>query len=1042
MVRKLSLMLVLTLGFVPLAAQALGLGDIRPNSALNQKFDAEIKLTSVAKGQIDDVRVSMASDAAFKRSGVDRIYLLSKLRFKPQLKSDGTAIIRVTSSEPIREPFLNFLIEVNWPKGRLVREYTVLLDPPVTLERKPAPIQAPTITREIVTPPKPQPKPQAPAKPMVKRAIKLAPSVHPAYTGALDEVKVKKNASLWVIARKHKHPGVDQHRMMMAIYHANPHAFIKNNINRLKKGAILRIPNKADILALEKREAQREYKHHVEAWHADTEIVRPDPGPLPEPAPEPEVMPEPEPEVQQAEAMEPEAPAEEAPAEVPAEAEPVVAEEAAPEPDGELKIATARPEGEGEAGPSEDSEADKTIARLKQELMIMEEDSERARGEGEELASRVDDLENQLEDIERLLELKSEQLANMQAALARSKEEQGFLEKSNKRLKGQLERSREEAASAPAPAMEETAPEAVKEEPETEIVMEEEPKEEAKPEPMAEETMEEAKPEPMAEEPMEEAKPEPMVEEPSQESVVQPIEEAETQPVQPVAEPPKKERPQEPGLLDEMMDNPTMLGVVVGVIIILLALGWILLSRKRTNATDFQESILLNTLQDEQESVLDEPADIRAHTEETSFLSDFSPSDIDALQDETGEVDPLSEADVYIAYGRYQQAEELIRQAIEKEPERSVLKYKLFEILYAVKNTDSFIALAEESAGTPVETSDNESWGKVLSMGKMLSPEHAMFAGADDMSADDDLFTLDDDLLDEELDENDFADLDATLTQADFSVDQEASEEEVESESEAEAESEVDFEIEAEAEAVAEAGEDIIELDDDLLDEELLNLSNELGEADTAIEDTALDLDDTVTELETSLDQDSLSIALDELEGLDGQEASSEQPEGEQEAEDDLMLSLADLEDESEKTVLSLQQDAGTDQDAAEESATELELDMTDTQSSLEEELLANEMEETVIDFPEDKAGKAEYELDDPMAELDSAEDSSELEDLEFDISPQEDMQDEVKTKLDLARAYAEMGDKDGAIDILEEVLSEGDETQKQEAEQIKESLS
>jgi len=294
MVRKLSLMLVLTLGFVPLAAQALGLGDIRPNSALNQKFDAEIKLTSVTKGQIDDVRVSMASDAAFKRSGVDRTFLLSKLRFRPELKTDGTAIIRVSSNEPIREPFLNFLIEVNWPKGRLVREYTVLLDPPVTLERKPAPIQAPTITRKSVTPP------QAPAKPVVKRAIKLAPSVHPAYSGALDEVKVKKNASLWVIARKHKHPGVDQHRMMMAIYHANPRAFIKNNINRLKKGAILRIPNKEDILALEKREAQKEYKLHVEAWHADTEIARPDPGPMPELVPEsmPEAMPEPEPEEQ------------------------------------------------------------------------------------------------------------------------------------------------------------------------------------------------------------------------------------------------------------------------------------------------------------------------------------------------------------------------------------------------------------------------------------------------------------------------------------------------------------------------------------------------------------------------------------------------------------------------------------------------------------------------------------------------------------------------------------------------------------------------
>ncbi len=933
--------------------------------------------------------------------------------------------------------------------------------------------------------------------------------------------------------------------MMMAIYHANPRAFIKNNINRLKKGAILRIPNKDDILALEKRAAQKEYKRHVEAWHADTEIVRPDPGPVPAPEPMPEVMPEPEQE-QPAVAQEAETAAE-APA---PEAEAKMVEEAAPEAEaGELKIATARPEGEGEAGPSEDSEADKTIARLKQELMITEEDSERSRGEGEELSSRVDDLENQLEDIDRLLELKSEQLANMQAALARSQEEQGFLERNNKQLSGELARSKEEATAEPEPVVEESAPEVVKGESDTEIVIEEtkpepmveetklepmveetklEPMvEETKPEPMVEEAklepmVEETKPEPMVEEaklePMvEEAKPESMVEEAKQDSVVKPMAKTEPEPVKAAAKPVLKQQAEEPGLLDAIMGNPTMLGIVVGVIIILLALAWILLSRKRANATDFQESILLNTSDDEDAGVMAEADDIPSHTEETSFLSDFSPSDIDALQDETGEVDPLSEADVYIAYGRYQQAEELIRQAIDKEPERGVLKYKLFEILYAVKNSDGFIALAEESAGTTVESSDSESWNKVLSMGKMLSPEHAMFSSAEDITADDDLFTLDDDLLDEELDENDFADLDATLTQAGFSVDQETSGAGTESESEA----------------------DVIEMDDDQLDNELLNLANELDESADSMEDSALDLDDTLSELDdlefdTNLDDDSLSVALDELEGLGGAEPIVEKQEDEKQDDglgsaDDLMLSLADLEDESEKTVLSLHADSmeldgaeevvsGLDLDLekeassleaellanepektvlslqadsmeldgaeeivsgldleiadeassleaellanepektvlslqtdsmelddAEEIVSGLDLEIADEASSLEEDLLANELEETVIDFPEDNSGKAQFELDDPMAGLDTPEDIDAAEDMEVNTSVDEDLQDEVKTKLDLARAYAEMGDSDGAMDILDEVMSEGDETQKQEAQQIRESLS
>ncbi|MCP4127977.1 MAG: FimV family protein [Gammaproteobacteria bacterium] len=1033
MVRKLSLMLVLTLALVPLAAQALGLGDIRPNSALNQAFNAEIKLLSVSKGEIHDVRVSMASDEAYKRSGVERTFLLSKLRFSPEIKADGAAIIRVTSSDPIREPFLNFLIEVNWPKGRLVREYTVLLDPPVTLERKPAPIQAPAVTKTRVVAPKTSVES---AKPVVAAPKTLTQSVHPAYAGALDEVKVKKNASLWVIARKHKYSGIDQHRMMMAIYHANPRAFIKNNINRLKQGAILRIPNKEDILALEKREAQTEYKQHVDAWHADTEIVRADPGPAPVQQPAPEPM-TPDSEHEQA-AVEQEAEA--STEESAAETETKTAEESAPEVDGKLKIATARPEGEGEAGPSEDSEADQTISRLKQELLIVEEDAESARSEGDELASRVDDLEDQLDDVERLLELKSEQLANMQAALAKSQEEQGLLEQSNEQLKGELAQSQEQVVAEPAReesateiVVEETEPEPVVEETEPEPVVEEtEPEpvvEEAKPEPVVEEAkpepvVEEAKPEPVVEEAkpepvVEEAKPEPVVEEAKPESVIKPIAEtasAESKPAPAVQKP-----AQEPGLLDEIMSNPTMLGIVVGVIIILLALVWILLSRKRASATDFQESILLNTIDDEVPDTLNEADDIPSHTEETSFLSDFSPSDIDALQDETGEVDPLSEADVYIAYGRYQQAEELIRQAMDKEPERSALKYKLFEILYAVKDTDGFIRLVEETVGTEVETGDDESWGKVLSMGKMLLPDHPMFVGADEIDSDDDLFTLDEDLLDEELDENDFADLDATLTQADFDLDQDGSE----------------------AEAGVET--DAAVMDDALLDSELLNLSNELNATDDGLDDTALDLDDTVTELEdlefdTSLDDDSIGVALDELEGLDDQEEVGAQQADEEEPEDDLMLSLSDLEDESEKTVLSLHA-SSMELGDAEEGIPALELESTDEPSSVEQELLANELEETVIDFPEADAGKAEFELDDPLAELDEAEDIDAAEDMEVDISVDDDMQDEVKTKLDLARAYAEMGDKDGAVDILDEVLAEGDESQKMEAQQIKESI-
>ncbi len=158
MVRKLSLAIALAIGIVPFGANALGLGDIHLKSALNQHFSGDINLLSVTADEIPDIKVRLASQDAFQRAGIDRPFLLTKLRFKPVAMDDGSFAVKVSSLEPIREPFLNFLIEVNWPKGKLVREYTVLLDPPVTLDRKPALVKTVSAgaARQTAAPTKPE----------------------------------------------------------------------------------------------------------------------------------------------------------------------------------------------------------------------------------------------------------------------------------------------------------------------------------------------------------------------------------------------------------------------------------------------------------------------------------------------------------------------------------------------------------------------------------------------------------------------------------------------------------------------------------------------------------------------------------------------------------------------------------------------------------------------------------------------------------------------------------------------------------------------
>ena len=140
MFRKTILASTLSLLLTPGAVWGLGVGGIRTESALNQPFAAEIDLVGANPDELDAVKVTLASEAEFAKRGADRQHYLTKLSFKPQISPRGKPVVRVTSAEPIREPYMNLLIEVAWPKGRLVREYTVLLDPPVTARRAPPPL--------------------------------------------------------------------------------------------------------------------------------------------------------------------------------------------------------------------------------------------------------------------------------------------------------------------------------------------------------------------------------------------------------------------------------------------------------------------------------------------------------------------------------------------------------------------------------------------------------------------------------------------------------------------------------------------------------------------------------------------------------------------------------------------------------------------------------------------------------------------------------------------------------------------------------------
>lgn len=232
---------------MPGAAWCLGLGDITVDTVLNQPLRAEIKLLSVSPSELDDVRVSLASKETFERIGIHRPFVLSKLQFESRQASGGHASLEVTTSEPMCEPFLNFLVEVEWPRGRLLREYTVLLDPPLLMERcHAASVQAPAAVG----------------------ALNESSGVQVA--GEPVEYTVAPGDTLYGIAERHLPDAtVSLSQVMLAILRANPDAFVQGNVNNLMTGAVLRIPTGDALVALNEQAAFAEVARQNELWHDD-----------------------------------------------------------------------------------------------------------------------------------------------------------------------------------------------------------------------------------------------------------------------------------------------------------------------------------------------------------------------------------------------------------------------------------------------------------------------------------------------------------------------------------------------------------------------------------------------------------------------------------------------------------------------------------------------------------------------------------------------------------------------------------------------------
>ena len=248
--------------FGSLNAWSLGMGEIDVDSALNERFDASIVLSDARDLQDSEIVVSLASRNDFERVGVERFHFLTTLNFEVDT-SGADPVVKISSNQPISEPYLNFIVEVLWPNGRLLREYTVLLDPPTfsaaAAPQVSTPVEAPAERRAPA-----QTRQERPSQVAIAPRPTRAPA--PARTAQEGDLMTTTDDTLWKIANRTRSDRVDVNQQMLAIQELNPRAFIRNNINLLKAGYRLTLPTEEQALNLSTQDAQLAVSDQANSW--------------------------------------------------------------------------------------------------------------------------------------------------------------------------------------------------------------------------------------------------------------------------------------------------------------------------------------------------------------------------------------------------------------------------------------------------------------------------------------------------------------------------------------------------------------------------------------------------------------------------------------------------------------------------------------------------------------------------------------------------------------------------------------------------------
>ncbi len=617
---------------------ALGLGRLTVNSALGETLKAEIDITSMTPEEASSLKLRVASPEAHRAAGVEYNAALAVAQVQVVKRADGRQVLRLTSDRAVLEPFVDVILEATWASGRLVREYTMLFDPPGTRTAQapaPAPMASPVIsaTPEPAQPPVAAPTPMAAAPeeapkpasaPRPARPAKQAPmepprppvaSAAPSGPASGDEIRVRSGDSLSKIAGRVQRPGISLDQMLVALFRGNPDAFVGDNMNRLKAGVVLSVPSTEQAGKLSAQEAREIIVAQSNDFAAYRQRLA---------------------------------------------SGTTTAADAAPARQASGKVQTQVDDRKQAAAPSPD--------RL-----------QLSQGSAKAAASAAKDSRD------------------TQAKDTRTREAE--LRKNVEDLKKLQGAAAVPPAPKPSPA----------------------PTPAPTPAPAAPVVVAAAPPPP------------PPAPAPAPAVVVAPASApAAAPPAAPVqasapakkAVPPPPAAP-EPSFLDSLLDNSLLLPAA-GVLAALLAgLGLYKLRgrmRKQGGETSFLESRL------QPDSFFGASGGQRIDTRDASATGtgasssmSYSLSQLDAI----GDVDPVAEADVYLAYGRDLQAEEILKEAMRSTPERMAIRSKLLEVYAKRRDTKAFELLATQMFN--LTRGEGEDWSKAQQLGMSIDPTNPLY---------------------------------------------------------------------------------------------------------------------------------------------------------------------------------------------------------------------------------------------------------------------------------------------------------------------------